>query len=78
MNEQIINLCIDSLTADVADAISREKGISITVALQEFMKTKTYGLLFQETSFLYLETTEYIYDMLLAELREDWDSWLEI
>jgi len=78
MNDQIINLCIDSLTADVADAISHEKGIGITAALQEFMKTKTYRLLYRASSFLYLETTEYVYDMWQAEQRGDWERWLEI
>jgi len=77
MNEQKMNLCIDALTADVADKIAEETGVSITAALHEFMKTKTYALLFDGNSLLYLESAEYIYDMLGAEQRGDWEYWRE-
>jgi len=78
MNEQLIHLCIDSVAADIADIIYKEKGGTITEALQTFMRTKTYELLYNERSMLYLESTEYVYDMLQAEQRGDWESWLEI
>ena len=77
MNEQKIQLCIDALAADVADKFAQESGADITAALQEFMKTKTYELLFDENSLLYLETAEYIFDMLQAEQRGDWERWKE-
>jgi len=77
MSEQKIQLCIDALAADVADRFARESGLDITIALQEFMKTKTYTLLFNEQSLLYLESAEYIYDMLEAEQRGDWERWRE-
>ena len=77
MNQQKIQLCIDALAADVADMLARESGAEITAALQEFMATKTYTLLFDENSFLYLETAEYIFDMLQAEQRGDWERWKE-
>jgi len=73
-----IHLCIDALAADVADKLAKELNITITAALQEFMKTKTYTLLFDENSFLYLESVEYIYDMLQAEQRGDWKYWTEV
>ena len=72
-----IHLCIDALAADAADKLSQESCITITTALQEFMRTKTYELLFDENSLLYLESAEYIYDMLQAEQREDWEHWTE-
>ena len=77
MNENKINLCIDALAADVADKLAQESSITITAALQEFMKTKTYALLFDEQSLLYLESAEYIFDMLQAEQRGDWEHWRE-
>ena len=77
MNEQKIQLCIDALAADVADKFAQELGVDITTALQEFMKTKTYELLFDENSLLYLETVEYIFDMLQDEQRGDWERWKE-
>ena len=77
MNEQTIQFCIDALTADVADKLAQESGIEITAALQEFMRTKTYAVLFNEYSLLYLETAEYIFDMLQAEQQGDWERWRE-
>ena len=77
MNYQKINICIDALAADVADKLAEEKGITITAALQEFMKTKTYALLFDDNSLLYLESAEYIYDMLKAEQHGNWEYWRE-
>jgi hypothetical protein len=77
MNEQKIQICIDALTADVADKYARESKMSTTSALQAFMNTKTYALLFDENSLLYLESAEYVYDMLQAEQRGDWERWRE-
>ena len=77
MNEQKIQLCIDALAADVADKIAQESCKDITSALQEFIKTKTYALLFDENSLLYLESAEYIFDMFQAEQRGDWERWRE-
>ena len=77
MNEEKIHLCIDALAADVADMYAQESGMDITASLQEFMKTKTYLLLFDDQSLLYLETAEYIFDMLEAEQRGDWERWRE-
>jgi len=77
MVEGKIGLCIDALAADVADTISRESGVGVTEALQQFMRTKTYAVLFDEESLLYLETAEYIYDMLQAEQSGDWERWRE-
>ena len=77
MNEKKIQLCIDALAADVADKIAKETGITITAALQDFMKTKTYAILFDDNSLLYLESAEYIYDMLQAEQGENWEYWRE-
>ena len=77
MTEQKIQLCIDALTADVADKLAQDSGIAVTVALQEFMQTKTYALLFDEHSLLYLESAEYVYDMLQSEQNGDWQRWRE-
>ena len=73
-----IHLCIDALAADVADKFAQESHITITEALQAFMQTKTYSLLLDEKSLLYLESAEYIYDMLQAEQRGDWEHWTEV
>ena len=77
MTDHKINLCIDALTADVADKLAKESNMMITEALQSFMQTKTYALLFDEQSLLYLESAEYIFDMLQAEQCGDWERWRE-
>lgn len=77
MKEDKIKLCIDALAADVADAIAREKNIGVTDALREFMQTKTYAVLFNAESLLYLETAEYIFDMYQSEQSGDWERWRE-
>jgi hypothetical protein len=77
MTEQKIRFCIDALAADVADKFAKESGYETTDALREFMNTKTYSLLFDGDSLLYLESAEYIFDMLQAEQCGDWERWRE-
>jgi hypothetical protein len=69
---------LDTLTAGVVQQIAKEKGINLTEALRQFMGTKTYELLLDEKTYLYLETKEYMLDMLKAEQSQDWERWLEI
>ena len=78
VNEGIINIAIESLTAQVADSYAESHGIPVTDALQFFMTTKTFELLLNPKSYLYLETAPYVEDMLNAELSGDWDSWMEV
>jgi hypothetical protein len=73
-----VQLCIDALTADVSDMLAAESGATATEALRQFMRTKTYELLFDERSLLYLESEAYVYDMLKAEQRGDWQRWEEV
>jgi hypothetical protein len=77
MNDSRAMLCVDAVAADVADMFAKESGVEITEALQKFMQSKTYALLFDENSLLYLESAEYVYDMLQAEQRGDWERWRE-
>ncbi|MDR3322499.1 MAG: hypothetical protein LBS93_08620 [Synergistaceae bacterium] len=77
MNESKAHLCVDAVAADVADMLAQDSGMAITEALQKFMQSKTYALLFDENSLLYLESAEYVYDMLQAEQRGDWERWRE-
>ncbi|MDR3077071.1 MAG: hypothetical protein LBU26_07185 [Synergistaceae bacterium] len=77
MNTGKIQLCIDALAADVGDMLAKENGVSTTEALQQFMRTKAYSLLFDEQSLLYLESAEYIFDMLKSEQSGDWRRWKE-
>ena len=78
INDNIIDICIESITAQVADAYAEKYNISVTDALRLFMSTKTFELLTNAKSYLYLEAAPYVEDMLYAELSGDWDSWMEI
>jgi hypothetical protein len=78
ITEQTIPFCIDSLTARTAEKYAEDNHTSNTEALQFFMTTKTYDLLADPKSYLYLESLEYILDMLDAEQKGDWDRWMEI
>lgn len=73
-----VHLCIDALAGDVTDRLAQASASTIAEALQQLMQTKTYGLLLDEDSLLYLESAEYIFDMLQAEAREDWEHWVEV
>ncbi|MDR0444818.1 MAG: hypothetical protein LBG98_00815 [Puniceicoccales bacterium] len=78
VNENIVNICIESLTAQVADSYAETHDISVTEAIQFFMATKTFALLTNPKSYLYLETAPYVEDMLGAELAGDWEAWMEV
>ena len=78
ISEDMISVAIESLIAQVVDGYAESNGISVTEAMQFFMTTKTFELLINPKSYLYLETTAYVEDMLKAELVEDWDSWMEV
>jgi hypothetical protein len=75
---EIIRYSIDTLTAEVVERYAKNNDISLTDALKLFMKTKTFDLLRDSESFLYLESVEYVYDMLEAEFEEDIERWLEV
>jgi hypothetical protein len=77
-NEQKADFMIDMLTAKIADLLAAESGKSVTDSMREFMTTKTFALLFRPQSYLYLESPEYILDMLNAERSGDVERFLEV
>ncbi|MCL1853430.1 MAG: hypothetical protein FWF88_10460 [Peptococcaceae bacterium] len=78
VNDNIIEICIESIAAQVVDDYAEKQGIPVTDAMRLFMATKTYELLTNPKSFLYLEAAPYVEDMLNAELSGDWESWMEV
>ena len=78
ITEHTIPFCIDAHTVRVAQEYAKLNGMSNTDALRFFISTKTFELLINQKSYLYLESLEYILDMLDAELSEDWDRWYKI
>ena len=78
VNDNVVEVCIDSITTQVADAYAEKQNIHVTDAVRLFMTTKTYELLANPKSYLYLESAPYVAEMLNAELSGDWESWTEV
>ena len=78
VNDNVIEVCIESIAAQVADAYAEKQNIPVTDAMRIFMTTKTYELLANPKSYLYLEAAPYVEDMLGAELSGDWENWMEV
>ena len=78
VNNNVVEVCIESIAAQVADAYAEKQKIPVTDAMRMFMTTKTYELLTNPKSYLYLEAAPYVEDMLKAELSGDWESWMEV
>jgi len=78
VNDNIVDTCIESIAAQVADAYAEKQKIPVTDAMRLFMTTKTYDLLTNPKPYLYLEVAPYVEDMLYAELSGDWESWMEV
>ena len=55
VNENIVEVCIESIAAQVADGYAEKQSIPVTDAMRMFMTTKTYELLANPKSYLYLE-----------------------
>jgi len=77
ITEEAVQFCMDTLAAEVAAYYARANGMSATEALRRFMETRTFDLLMDTRSYLYLESAEYVLDMLAAERNGDWEKWVE-
>ena len=77
-NEQNACFMIDLLTARISELLTEKNGQSITDNMREFMATKTFAVLSRPQSYLYLESPEYIFDMIDAERTNDVERWLEV
>jgi|TergutMp193P3_1026864.scaffolds.fasta_scaffold18891_2 hypothetical protein len=78
LTKKSVQFCVDTVTARVAEMFAKEKNISHTDALRFFMASKTFNLLIEPGSYLFLESAEYTLDMLDAEIKGDWERWLSI
>jgi hypothetical protein len=78
VNDNIVEICIESIAAQVVDVYAEKQNIPVTDAVRLFMTTKTYELLTNPKSYLYLEAAPYVEDMLDAELSGDWENWMEV
>ena len=78
MIDKSIVLCQDILATRLVQMVASRDKIDLTAALRKIMATLTYDLLLDPESYLYLESVEYILDMLDAEQRGDWDRWMDV
>jgi hypothetical protein len=78
INEQRAAFMINLMIAKIAELLAEKSAKTITDSMQDFMTTKTFSLLVNLNSFLYLESPEYILDMLEAEESGDMERWLEV
>lgn len=78
MNEQRAEFMINLMTAKVSELLATQNGKTITDSMRDFMTTKTFLLLFNPNSYLYLESPEYIMDMLDAEYSGDIERFMEV
>ncbi len=76
-SKEQIQFAIDTLAAEIAQKYAADKQISETEALRFLIGTHTYKLLRDAQSYLYLESVEYVMDMLAAELGGDTEKWIE-
>ena len=72
--DDIINLHLNFVIIE----ISKERNQNKELAFEQFKLSKTYKLLLNLESELYLESSEYVLDMYLSELNENWEEWLKI
>ena len=73
-----IELSRTAITTFIVKKLMEEPKISAEEALNNFMATHTYTLLRSKNSKLWLESPEYVYDMLQSELNNDIERWLKI
>ena len=60
---------VEFITQDIIAKITQEKGLEIDQAMNEFYSSETFEKLQDYETGLYLEGTDYIYDLLLEELN---------
>lgn len=65
---------VDSKTARISELYANRKEISIDEAMKIFLGSKTYGVLNNSDTGLYLEVFEFVYDMFLEEMGEELDN----
>jgi len=65
---------VDSKIARISEAYAARKNISIDEAMKLFLASITYRVLNDEETGLYLEVLEYVYDMFLDEMGEEYNG----
>jgi len=62
-------ILVEFITQDIIAKIAQEKGLDIEQAMNEFYFSETFEKLQDYETGLYLEGTDYIYDLLEEELN---------
>ena len=62
---------VDSKAARISEAFAEIKSISVDAAMKQFLGSKTYRVLNDAETGVYLEVYEFVLDMFLEEMGED-------
>jgi len=61
---------VESKVSRISEQYAKKANISINESIRKFLASKTYELLSDEKTGIYLEVIEYVYDIYLEELGE--------
>ena len=78
VTKQRIEAAKQQITIDVVRYLCSKHNISTEAALRMFIATKTYALLQIDSARLWIETHEYVINMLECEFNNDVEGWLSI
>lgn len=77
-NKIYIEKAIRNIAVYLVQWIQKEYKCESEKALQKLMTTLTYAALIDEQTKLFSESKEYVLDMLLSEIADDVQSWIDI
>jgi hypothetical protein len=63
LKQNKFSFLVDALSAQVCQIISTEENIALTAAIEKFYSSKTFDLLNDRDTLLYLQSSSYLYEM---------------
>lgn len=69
MNETTAKYLFEGISADVVRYLVEKNGITLQEAISTFHNSETFSALEDFETGLYIESSAYVYDLLLSELR---------
>lgn len=69
MNNKKAQYLIEGITKDIVEFLIEDKGMSLTEAIALFHNSETFDKLLNLHTGLYIESSAYVYEILLKELK---------
>lgn len=60
---------VEGITKDIIYFLMQEQGCDLTTALSTFHSSETFAKLSDEATGLYIESSAYVYEILMTELK---------